>query len=133
MGSAQSHRPGLSSPCPPAWPELPLLVRSRDWHLISVSAHPHPETPEYTRHSLYQAERPDSSEGAQYQGNMTMLWLVALCVLVLGVTELDCASHHARETRGDQPGFDEHLPSNVTVQQGDTAYLHCRIFNAENM
>ena len=60
-------------------------------------------------------------------------WLVALCVLVLGVTELDCVSHHARETRGDQPGFDEHLPSNVTVQQGDTAYLHCRIFNAENM
>ena len=60
-------------------------------------------------------------------------WLVALCVLVLDVTELDCVSHHARETRGDQPGFDEHLPSNVTVQQGDTAYLHCRIFNAENM
>ena len=60
-------------------------------------------------------------------------WLVALCVLVLGVTELDCVSQHARETRGDQPGFDEHLPSNVTVQQGDTAYLHCRIFNAENM
>ena len=52
---------------------------------------------------------------------------------MLGVTELDCVSHHVRETRGHQPGFDEHLPSNVTVQQGDTAYLHCRIFNAENM
>ena len=33
----------------------------------------------------------------------------------------------------ERPVFDEHLPSNVTVQQGDTAYLHCRIFNAENM
>ena len=31
------------------------------------------------------------------------------------------------------PVFDSHLPATLTVQQGDTAYLHCRIFNAENM
>ena len=31
------------------------------------------------------------------------------------------------------PVFDEHLPSVSTVQQGDTAYLNCRIFHAENM
>ena len=54
-------------------------------------------------------------------------------LLMLLVTELDCVSHTAREKGGDQPRFDEHLPSNVTVQQGDTAYLHCRIFGAENM
>ena len=54
-------------------------------------------------------------------------------VLMLLVTELDCVSHTLREVGGDQPRFDEHLPDNITVQQGDTAYLHCRIFGAENM
>ena len=58
--------------------------------------------------------------------------LVTMVTLVLLVTELDCVSHTAREG-GDQPRFDEHLPANITVQQGDTAYLHCRIFGAENM
>ena len=32
-----------------------------------------------------------------------------------------------------QPEFDSHLPSSLTVQQGDTAYLPCRIFSADNM
>ena len=54
-------------------------------------------------------------------------------VLVLLVTELDCVSHTLREAGRDQPRFDAHLPANITVQQGDTAYLHCRIFGAENM
>ena len=54
---------------------------------------------------------------------------LTLVTLVLVVTELDCV----REAGGDQPRFDEHLPANITVQQGDTAYLHCRIFGAENM
>ena len=58
---------------------------------------------------------------------------LSLVTLVLLVTELDCVSHTAREKGGNQSRFDEHLPSNVTVQQGDTAYLHCRIFGAENM
>ena len=31
------------------------------------------------------------------------------------------------------PQFDSHLPGKLTVQQGDTAYLPCRIFNAQNM
>ena len=64
---------------------------------------------------------------------MTMVTMrrVVMTMLVLLVTELDCVSHTARA--GDQPRFDEHLPSNITVQQGDTAYLHCRIFGAENM
>ena len=68
---------------------------------------------------------------------MTMRSLEAIVtltiVLVLMVTELDCVSHTIREVGGDQPRFDEHLPANITVQQGDTAYLHCRIFGAENM
>ena len=68
---------------------------------------------------------------------MTMRSLEAIVtltiVLVLMVTELDCVSHTLREVGGDQPRFDEHLPANITVQQGDTAYLHCRIFGAQNM
>ena len=56
-----------------------------------------------------------------------------MVLLMLLVTELDCVSRSAREAGEDQPRFDEHLPFNVTVQQGDTAYLHCRIFGAENM
>ena len=31
------------------------------------------------------------------------------------------------------PQFDSILPEKLTVQQGDTAYLPCRIFNAQNM
>ena len=31
------------------------------------------------------------------------------------------------------PVFDENVPTAVTVHQGDTANLRCRIFNAENM
>ena len=63
----------------------------------------------------------------------TMTMVTLTMVLVLQVTELDCVSHTLREVGGDQPRFDEHLPANITVQQGDTAYLHCRIFGAENM
>ena len=63
----------------------------------------------------------------------TMTMVTLTMVLVLMVTELDCVSHTLREVDKDQPRFDEHLPSNITVQQGDTAYLHCRIFGAENM
>lgn len=33
---------------------------------------------------------------------------------------------------GQEPEFDQHLPANLTVQQGDTAYLSCRIFNIAN-
>ena len=58
---------------------------------------------------------------------------LTLVTLVLVVTELDCVTHTPREEGGDQPRFDQHLPANITVQQGDTAYLHCRIFGAENM
>ena len=40
--------------------------------------------------------------------------------------------HNQRYEHREEPRFDQHLPNNVTVQQGDTAYIHCRIFNAEN-
>ena len=46
---------------------------------------------------------------------------------------LMCEARHSINTQRDRPQFDPHLPSSVTVQQGDTAYLPCRIFNADNM
>ena len=33
----------------------------------------------------------------------------------------------------DVPKFDDHVPDSYTVQQGDTAYLGCRIINHNNM
>jgi len=35
-------------------------------------------------------------------------------------------------SKGSSPEFDSHVPANLTVQQGDTAYLSCRIFNIGN-
>lgn len=46
--------------------------------------------------------------------------------------EMDFVNPQRYEPK-EVPVFDEHLPSVSTVQQGDTAYLNCRIFNAENM
>ena len=46
--------------------------------------------------------------------------------------ELDFVNPQRYEPK-EVPVFDEHLPSVSTVQQGDTAYLNCRIFHAENM
>ena len=57
--------------------------------------------------------------------------VIALFLLSLNRDSLFVAPQ--RYDPGEKPVFDDHLPSNVTVQQGDTAYLHCRIFNAENM
>ena len=51
-----------------------------------------------------------------------MSWLDVLVVLVV-----------VGSVTSPAPVFDSHLPATLTVQQGDTAYLHCRIFNAENM
>ena len=53
-----------------------------------------------------------------------MSWLDVLVVLVVVGSVTSPAPG---------PVFDSHLPATLTVQQGDTAYLHCRIFNAENM
>lgn len=36
------------------------------------------------------------------------------------------------DSKGASPEFDSHVPANLTVQQGDTAYLSCRIFNTGN-
>ena len=36
-------------------------------------------------------------------------------------------------SEGEPPEFDLHLPSSISVQEGGTAYLHCRIFHADNM
>ena len=58
-----------------------------------------------------------------------------LGLLVLMVCQ---AGHQGGGQVGTRPGdllprFDSHLPATMTVQQGDTAYLPCRIFNAHNM
>ena len=33
----------------------------------------------------------------------------------------------------EELGFDPFVPSNVTVQQGDTAYLKCKIYGVANL
>jgi len=60
-----------------------------------------------------------------------MFTKVSLLLLLTLHNKYDCVQHPYDQHH--QPVFDDHLPSNITVQQGDTAYLHCRIFNAENM
>ena len=56
------------------------------------------------------------------------VWLLSLLTLL----QSDVVHNQKLQTK-DRPKFDENLPRNITVQQGDTAYLHCKIFNAENM
>ena len=56
--------------------------------------------------------------------------------LLLHPLPLPHASVLGEEKEGeevDRPHFDSILPSYQTVQQGDTAYLHCKIFTAHNM
>merc|ERR1711953_370099 len=55
-------------------------------------------------------------------------WL-GLLVLVL----CQAGGRGGSQTAEPSPQFDSHLPAKLTVQQGDTAYLPCRIFSAQNM
>ena len=54
-------------------------------------------------------------------------------VMLILSLQTDLVHNQRHDRMNKTPEFDDHLPSNITVQQGDTAYLHCKIFNAENM
>ena len=60
---------------------------------------------------------------------LQMATLVVLMTLLGGSKSLLDYNHKAED---EQPKFDDHVPANLTVQQGDTAYLGCRIFNVGN-
>jgi len=58
---------------------------------------------------------------------------VAHWILLLTLIEGSKSSlGNQNKVNSAQPSFDESVPTNLTVQQGSTAYLGCRIFNVEN-
>ena len=59
-----------------------------------------------------------------------MIIIVLLMTLLSHSTSLLDYNNKAEE---DVPKFDDHVPDSYTVQQGDTAYLGCRIMNHRNM
>ena len=59
-----------------------------------------------------------------------MMFIMLLITLLSGTTSLlDITDKDDK----DAPKFDDHVPDSYTVQQGDTAYLGCRIINHNNM
>jgi len=60
---------------------------------------------------------------------LQMTTVMVLMTLLEGSKSLLDYTHSSED---DKPKFDEHLPKNLTVQQGDTAYLGCRIFDVGN-
>jgi len=60
---------------------------------------------------------------------LQMATVMVLMTLLEGSKSLLDYNHKPED---DKPKFDEHVPTNLTVQQGDTAYLGCRIFNVGN-
>ena len=78
----------------------------------------------------------DLAEGAEENCVEQLPALMTVCLLLLLLLwVLQPAPAPGSPVLGDElrPHFDSHLPSQQTVQQGDTAYLHCRIFTAQNM
>ena len=63
------------------------------------------------------------------QFRLTMSDWLSLLILVL----CQAGGRGGSQTAEPSPQFDSHLPAKLTVQQGDTAYLPCRIFSAQNM
>ena len=59
-----------------------------------------------------------------------MIYLLLLMTLLSDTTSLLSFNDKSVE---DVPKFDDHVPDSYTVQQGDTAYLGCRIINHNNM
>lgn len=55
--------------------------------------------------------------------------LVALMTFMGGSKSL---LDNTQKVVDEEPTFDTHIPANYTVQQGDTAYLDCRIFHLGN-
>ena len=64
--------------------------------------------------------------------NMTkkMMNIVILMALLSHSTSLLDFNNKDDE---EAPKFDDYVPDSYTVQQGDTAYLGCRIINHRNM
>ena len=60
---------------------------------------------------------------------LQMATVMVLMTLLEGSKSLLDYTHKPED---EKPKFDDHVPSNLTVQQGDTAYLGCRIFNVGN-
>jgi len=63
----------------------------------------------------------------------TFLSLLTLLEGRRGSRGLSTTNNSRRHSsKGSSPEFDSYVPANLTVQQGDTAYLSCRIFNIGN-
>jgi len=57
---------------------------------------------------------------------------IMLLLMTLLVTTTGLLDYNTKDDE-DIPKFDDHVPDSYTVQQGDTAYLGCRIINHNNM
>ena len=56
---------------------------------------------------------------------------IMLLLMTLLVTTTSLLDYNTKDDE-DIPKFDDHVPDSYTVQQGDTAYLGCRIINHGN-
>ena len=103
--------------------ELVEWTHILSWHHITRAASHCPLSSPQHQHS--------SIQSAWASITVTDIMSHMVLTLILLALHTDLVLNQRYEVR-QEPRFDDHVPSNVSVQQGDTAYIHCRIFNAEN-